>query len=201
MGYIDDATIAAFKGSFNLGVFFRLGLPTPVCLSLSANNIPLTIPTLDSAGQVYVGAGKLLSIPTLETLINGIASTVSFSLQGVDPIMTGEMLDSAPEVLGAPVAVGIAPMDKRWQPAAPVALLWSGVGDFLAETLLPGQDKTKNKVMTLTLSAMGGDQSRQLGNNLTYTDLTQQALWPGDTFCQRTVEYYATQLVTWPRFS
>jgi hypothetical protein len=202
MGYIPDATLQAFRGSYNLGVFFRLGLtPQPILLSLSAQSIPIAMPNLDAAGSVYTGLGRIGTMPALETLINGTASTVSFALGGLDPRALGLMLDQNPEVLGTPVSIGIAPMDVRWQPAAPVALLWSGVADFVAESMPATSDPTVNRVQTLTLTALSGDQARQLGNNLTLTDATQQMLYPGDTACSRVSRYVATYIVSWPRFS
>ncbi len=202
MGYAPNATIAALRGSYNLGVFFRLGVtPLPILLSLSAQSIPIAMPGLDGSGTVYTGLGQLTAIPALETLVNGIASTVSFSLGGIDPVAASLMLDQNPEVLGAPVTVGIAPMDARWQPAAPIVPLWTGVADFLAQGMAPEAKPTQNRTQTLTLTAISGDQSRQVGNNLTLTDATQQMLHPGDTACQRVSRYVQTFITSWPRYN
>lgn len=201
MGYALDATVAALRGSYNLGVFFRLGVaPTPIRLSLSVQDIPMSMPIIDPLGSTYTGAGRLLSVPQLETLINGIAQTVSFSLGGLDPQAVSLMLDGNAEVLGAPVALGIAPMDARWQPAAPVVPMWSGVADFLAQGMAPLTDPRKNRTQTLTLTAISGDQARQLGSNLTLTDLAQQTLYPGDTACSRVSRYVQTFITPWPRY-
>ena len=200
MGYVDDATIAAFRGNFNLGIFFRLGTDPALRLAFGVNDVPIVIPSLDPPGTVYRGCGALLGIPDLETLINSLADTVSFTLDGLDPQAVAFMFDSAPEVLGASVTVGIAPLDARWQPLSPIVPLWTGTADFVAEDLKVETDPTKPQTQSITLTASTGDQSRQFQNLLTYSDLTQKTLHPGDQFCSRTVRYTQTSLVTWPRF-
>lgn len=205
MPYADPNTLQLFKYSYNLGVFFRL-LPvggSPIRLSLLANAMPYQLDQTDASGAQYTGCGRLLAVPALETLINGIASTVTFGLNGVDQGLVAEMLDNAPPVLGAPVTVGIGALDARYQPVAgssPIPI-WSGVGDFIGESLGPVTRASQPRVQSLSLTAASGDQSRQLGNNLTYTDATQQLLSPGDTFCQRTPVYYASRLINWPYWS
>lgn len=200
MGYIPDATIAALRGPINLGVFFRLGTDPPLRLSFSVNDFPIALPNLDEAGAVYRGSGRLMNIPDLEVLINGIADTVSFTLSGLDPQGTALMLDGAPEVLGAPVTIAIAPLDKRWQPIGDPAVLWSGTADAISESMALEKDRTKNRTQSLTLTASTGDQSRQLQALTTYSQQTQQALYPSDNFFQRVVRYLQTYLVSWPRF-
>jgi hypothetical protein len=199
MGYFPDATIAALRDLANLGVFFRLGTDPPLRLSFSVNDYPIELPG-DEPGAVYFGAGRLINIPDLEALVNGIADTVSFTISGLDPQATALMLDSAPEVLGAPISIGIAPLNARWQPATPVGLIWSGTADLVSESMQFETDMTKNRTQSLTLTASTGDQSRQFQNLSTYSDATQKTLSPGDNFCSRVVRYTQTQIISWPRF-
>ena len=200
MAYIPDATIAAFRGSFNLGVFFRLGTVPALHLSFLVNDVPMQMPGLDAPETVYTGAGVLQNIPDLETLVNGIADTVTFTIGGLDPTAVALMFDDAPEVLGAPVTIGIAPMDARWQPSAPIALLWTGTADFISEAMAAETDPTKARTQTISLSTSTGDQSRQFQNLLTFSDNTQQMLHPGDNFCSRTPRYTASTVFSWPRY-
>ena len=197
MGYVPDATLAEFRGQFNLGVFFRLGTDPALHLSFLVNDMMMEMPGLDEPGTIYKGCGVLQNIPELEVLVNGIADTVTFTLSGLDPSLTAAMLDSAPDVLGAPVTVGIAPMDVRWQPKTPIVLLWSGTADMISEAMPPETDPTKNRTQSISLAAMTGDQSRQFQNLSTYADPIQQEISPGDRFCSRTTR--APYQISWPR--
>ncbi len=200
MGYVADTTIAAMRGSYNLGIFFRLGTTPPLHLAFSVGDVPAYVPILDDPSTVYTGAGRILDIPPLETLVNGLADKVSFSLAGLDSVAVGLMLDTAPEVLGALVTVGIAPMDARWQPLVPIIGLWTGTADFISEEMKVETDPTKNRVQSLTLATTTGDSSRAFSSLQTYTNATQQALYPDDTFFARVQRYVPTYFVTWPRF-
>lgn len=200
MAYVPDATIAALRGTFNLGVFFRLGTAPSLNLSFSVGDVPIGLPNYDAPGTIYRGAGRILEIPQLEILINGLADKVSFSIAGLDPTAVGLMLDTAPEVLGALVTVGIAPMDARWQPTTSIIGLWSGTADFLSEEMKVETDPTKNRVQSLTLYTTTGDTSRSFPNLQTYTSPTQNALYPTDTFFDRVQRYVQTYYVPWPRF-
>lgn len=200
MAYVADATIAAMRGSYNLGIFFRLGTTPALHLSFSVGDMPAYFPGLDDPSTVYAGAGRILDIPPLETLINGLSDKVTFSLSGLDPTAVGYMLDTAPEVLGALVTIGIAPMDARWQPLTPIIGLWTGTADFVSEEMRVEPDLTKNRVQNLMLSTITGDSSRAFPNLQTYTSPTQNALYPDDTFFDRVQRYVATYYATWPRF-
>lgn len=201
MGYLPDATIAALRGNTNLGIFIRVGTTPALHLAFGVNDVPITVPVLDSSGTTYIGAGRFVDVPSLETLINGLADKVSFSLSGIDPTFANQLLDTAPEVLGALVTVGIAPLDDRWQPLSQIIGLWSGTADFLAQEMKPEPDPTKSRVQTISLTCSTGDVSRAFPNLLTYSDLTQKTMYPTDRFFERVSRYVQGLLVSWPRLS
>ena len=200
MGYFPDATIALLKGSYNLGIFFRLGTTPALHLAFSINDIPVYIPGLDSPSMVYTGAGQFLNIPDLETMINGIASKVSFALSGLNPVAVAAMLDTAPEVLGALVTVGICPMDQYWQPVGTIVPVWTGTAEFIAEEFKVENDPAKPQVQSLMLTASTGDMSRASSNLQTFSDSAQKTLYPTDNFCIRVFRYVQTLLIKWPRY-
>jgi hypothetical protein len=198
MGYVPQPTLDYFKSAYNLGVFFRLGTDPALHLSFLTGDMKIRMSTtLDDAGTVYFGCGRLQNIPDLMVLTNGIADTYTFTLNGLDPTMTARMLDSAPEVLGARLTVGIAPLTDRWQPATSIVQIWTGVADFLSESMPPETDPLKNRTQSLSLVAMSGDQSRQRQDLATYSDAAQRARSPTDSFCSRTNR--APYQVVWPR--
>lgn len=200
MGYFADATIAAFKASFNLGVFFRLGTSPALHMSFSVNDIPIQMPGLDAVGTVYQGGGRLQNIPALELMVNGLSSKVSFTLNGVDSTLAQMMLDSAPEVLGAPVTVGICPMDQYFQPVGAITAMWTGTAEYVSEEITVERDIAKPQTQSLALIASAGDTSRAFSSFLTFTDAAHRAIFATDSFFDRVSRQVVGYRVTWPRF-
>lgn len=201
MGYLPDATVAAFKGTYNCGLFFRLDTSPALHLWWGISDIPARVVALDSAGTVYIGAGYLTNVPdALEVLINGTAERVDWSMSGVPASLTANLADAAPSVVGKACMFGVAALDERWQMQSDIVPLWSGTADFWSEAQPPQSDVTKEKLRTLTLTTMTGDSSRALPFYSTWTDRIQQFLSPGDLFCDRTPRYFQGQIIRWPRF-
>lgn len=201
MGYISDTTIAAFKGAYNLGLFFRLDTTPALHLWWGVSDKPAQIDALDVAGQIYNGAGLISDVPdALEMLINGTASRVDWEMSGVPPSLTAELASAAPSVVGARVDFAIAALDSRWQIIGTPVSVWVGTADFWAEAQSPQADVTKPKLRKIILSTMAGDSSRSLPYFATWTDIDQQQISATDTFCERVPRYYVGQVITWPRF-
>ena len=201
MGYIPDPTITAFKGIYNLGLFFRLATSPALHLWWGVSDVPAQIDALDVAGTVYNGAGLMTDVPdALEMLINGTASRVDWEMSGVPANLTAELASSAPNVVGCRVDFAIAALDARWQLIAAPTSVWVGTADFWAEAQTPQTDISKPRLRKIILSTMAGDTSRALPNFATWTDLDQFAISATDTFCERVPRYYTGQQITWPRF-
>lgn len=198
--YVDPGIATTLRQDYSLGIFFRVGTDPALHLSMSLNSIPISVPGLDDPGTVYVGAGSLTSLPDLELLVNGLADRVVFELNGLDPIATDMLFDDAPDVLGALVTVGFAPLDERWQPMAQIIPIWTGTGDFLAQSMQIETDRAKSRTVSLQLSTSAGDTSRMVPGFSTYTDSSQKMLYPTDTFFARMARYVPGLNVTWPRF-
>lgn len=200
MAYLADTVITALRGCINLGVFFRLGTNPPLHLWMGMNDIPIGIPSVDPSGTIYNGAGRLLGVDKFEMMINGLASTATFSLSGVDPVFTAELAANAPSVVGAVAQVGIAPLDARWQPLSQIIPLWIGTADFWSETKQPVSDSSSPDVRTISLSTSAGDTMRARQRLVNWTDSSHQTLYPGDLFCSQVSRYNQTYQAAWPRF-
>ena len=201
MGYIPDEVIAAFKGTYNLGLFFRLYTDPALHLWWGVSDKPAQIDALDVAGTVYNGAGLITDVPdALEMLINGTASRVDWEMSGVPPNLTANLSATAPSVVGARVDFAISALDSRWQIIGSPVPVWVGSADFWAEAQSPQTDVTKPKLRKIILSTMAGDTSRALPYFATWTDIDQQQISATDTFCERVPRYYVGQIITWPRF-
>ena len=201
MGYFPDATVAAFRGTYNLGLFFRLDTSPGLHLWFGVSDVPAAIPSLDVAGQVYNGGGWIADIPdALEVLINGTSERADWTLSGIPAALTANLANDAPSVVGARCDLAIAPLDERWQLIAQPQSMWVGTADFWAEEQPPQMDVSKPKMRRLTLSTMTGDASRALPYFATWTDRDQRNLSLTDAFCARVTRYYPGQIIRWPRF-
>ncbi len=198
--YVPDVVVDAFRQGLALGVFMRLGTDPALHVWMGVNDCPIGIPALDPTGTVYQGAGRLLGIPELELLINGKGDQIAFSLSGVDVDFIADLDENAPEVRGASVIVGIAPLDERYQPICQIVPLWRGVADYWAAGAKAPDDPTKSIVQSISLNVGVGDTSRATPRSLTFTTPCQQRRAPGDRFFDRVNRYVAGLLIAWPRF-
>lgn len=200
MGYLPDETVAAFRGAYNLGLFFRLDSDPALHLWFGVSDIAARIPDLDVDGTVYFGGGILADIPdSLEVLLNGAAERADFTMSGIPADLTANLAADAPSVVGRRCDFGVAPLDSRWQMIGHVVSLWVGTADFWAEEQPPQPDVGKPRLRRLTLSTMTGNVSRALSAYETWTDRDQVNLSAGDEFCDRVSRYFPGQIVRWPR--
>ncbi len=201
MGYFSDATMQAFRGTYNLGLFFRLDTFPALHLWWGVSDKPAAIPNLDVAGTIYIGGGWLADVPdAIEVLINGNADRADWTMDGVPEALTANLYSAAPSVVGKRVDFAMAPLDSRWQLMTQPTSIWVGTADFWAEEQAPQTDVTKPKLRRLTLATLTGDASRSLPFYATWTDRVQKAISPTDSFCGRVPRYYPGQIVRWPRF-
>lgn len=200
MSYIDPDVAALFRGPVNLGVFWRLGTDPALHLWMGIHEVPIGIPSLDEDGTTYLGAGRLIDIPELELLINGIADKVDFSLSGVDSAFLAQLDASAPKVAGALCTVGFAPLDERYQPMTSIIPIWCGTADFWTMQRDPASEIGGSPVQRITLSVGAGDTSRANPKLKTFTDAEQRRVSPTDRFFDRVIRYVQTYIVPWPRF-
>jgi hypothetical protein len=201
MPYLNDDIVRALRGPLNLGIFFRLGTQPALRLWLGVNHSPpIGIPALDPEGTTYVGAGALLSVPELETLLNGIADRVEFSISGLDASVTDNVNSENAKVLGAPVHVGIAALDERYQPKSQIVPVWVGTADYWTEAAPVISDPMRPATRTLSLVASSGDTARARPRLVSFTDAAQKLLYPSDRFFERVARYVQAYVVSWPRF-
>lgn len=206
MGYLPAGAADLLRGSCNLGVFFRMSSTPPLHLWLGLSDIEMGTASsgaLIGETAVYTGAGRLLDLPDLELMINGLAEQVTFGIS-IEEDLYGRFLSgldaSPPEVRGARVVVGIAPLDARWQPLTEIIPLWTGTGDFWGVEHEPPEDPTKSALRKISLTIGTGDTSRAQPRLLSFTDASQKRISPTDRFFERVARYVQQYIVAWPRF-
>jgi hypothetical protein len=200
--YVPDATAQLFGRNINLGIFFRLDHPLSagiLRLWLGVGDRNLRMTSVETTLQTYFGAGRWQSTPDLDVIINGGASRIEFSIEGVSQDAQDRIDSVNPDVLGRSVHIGMAAFDSAWQPVMDILPLSHSIADFwsMAGSVVTGRAQMTR---TLTLSTAAGETGRSRPRRVTYTQAQQQFLYPTDTFCQNVVRYDRGFSLAWPNF-
>lgn len=203
--YLSEEFCDLLKGDINLGIFFRLGTDPPLRITAGVNDMPIGISSVDEAGAVYRGAGRLASLPDLETMINGLADEVEITISGVLSSHLALIAENAPSVIGKELLIGFAPLSDDWQPLTAITPIWRGFGDLWGYTRTAPRAAEQSGTQTITLHAQAGTPARSKQHLLTYSDQSQRAVnpvsgVPEDQFCERVARYSPGHIVSWPRF-
>lgn len=199
MGWLPDDVIDAMRGSHQLAVFFRLDIDPPLRLWMGINDVPTKIEAVDGDGAVYLGAGRLINVPELEVLVNGVADRVDFTLSGIDPDEAAKLNLHDVDLRGKAVHVAITVLDDYYQPIVDPIPVWTGRASLVAESS-PPVTGTQSPATTIALSAAAGVPSRERVSASLWSDAQHQALFPGDLFCAGTARLARGVAPSWPRF-
>lgn len=199
MDWLPEAVIEAMRGSHQLAVFFRLDIDPPLRLWMGINDVPAKIKSVDGSGAEYVGAGRLIGIPELEVLINGVADRIDFTLSGVTPDQAQEVDLRTIDIRGKDIHVALTVLDDYYQPIVDPIPVWTGRASFVAENVAPVSGM-QSPTIALALSAGAGVPSRERVSASLWSDAQQQALYPGDLFCAGTARLARGVSPSWPRF-
>jgi len=181
-----------------LGIFFRLHIDPVVRLWLGVGHAVAGIDADDGAGATYKGLGTMLNLPALNQLVNGAADRVEFTLAGVSSEIMAMASTEADEVKGAALLIGVGVFDANWQLIAQPTWLRRFIADFVKVEMDSGEDGITRAVVISARTFLTGRRRPGLSY---WTDADQQALHPGDKFCERTVLYSQETMKPWPRFS
>jgi len=197
--YINPDVAANFRGSANIGIFFRLDTDPVLRLWLGDADIERGIESIDADGTVYLGGGPIVSMPDLDILINGKAARSEFFVSGVSAEFLVMFDEAAISVKGAEVKVGFAALNNDYQPLTPILPLVTGYADFWAmeRESLGGAENPTQKIK---LSVGSGDTSRRRPALNSWTSTQQKTISVDDTFCDRVSRYVPNYVVSWPRF-
>ncbi len=199
MGWVPGAVIQAMKGSYQLGIFLHVETNPALHVWFGINDIPAGFDSLDQNGTVYLGAGRLIGVSTLEVLVGGLADSVEFTMSGIDPDTAMRTLDSIPEVRGARCYIGITTLDEYYQPMSSIIPLWWGTASHMAERseTVTGKD---NQTITLSLSVATGEYTRSRPARAEWTDAMQRQISADDGFCKQVSRLARGVAPIWPNF-
>lgn len=170
--------MATYRRSY----LFRLGSDPIAYLWTGYGELVTPPDTVDPAGARWIGAGALLSLPALKTLINGTAERVRFSLSGVSPETVRLANEDRATVRGAELRLGYVDFDANWQLVGPPVWEWLGIADAIT---IESANSSGGRTRTISLSVASADTLRSNPNLTFYTDADQRKRSPDDAFCNQ----------------
>lgn len=160
---------------------------------------PLAIPadTVDEDGGTYLGLGRLVGLPALSQLINGVAERVEFVLSGVDQEMLRLADQDAEGLRAASAFVGLAIFDENWAVMDSIFWLWNGEADTPKLSRQPGEGGS-GAVRQISLSVGTAMTGRKRAGLSYFSGVDQRRRVPTDAFCDRANLYPPTSTIRWP---
>lgn len=199
LDYVPADVIEAMGQSHMLGIFFRLDSDPALHICMGINDIPVGIDGVDEDGTVYLGAGRLNGVPTLEVLVNGQADSVEFALSGIDPADAAPIIDELPEVRGKRVHLSITTLDDYYQPISTLIPIWTGIASHTSDGSEPA-GPTENPVMSVSLAVVTGNGTRSRPSGVLWSAAHHRALYPTDAFCDGTARLARGVAPAWPDY-
>ncbi|MBB4574384.1 hypothetical protein [Rhizobium lentis] len=199
VNYVPSAVLDRLRSSTLLGLFMRVATDPSLHIWFGVHDLPARFDSIDPDGTIYLGAGRLVGLPSLEILLNGTSDAVDFTMSGVDPASGSRLIDSIPEVRGALVHVGITTLDDYYQPMTEIIPLWQGVAARTAESM-PVVSGREQPTLSLSLSVVAGENMRSRPSRALWSSAQQHAVSPTDDFCNNTIRYSRGVQPAWPNF-
>lgn len=141
---------------------------------------------VDLSGATWRGAGRIIQLPALKALINGVSERVGFTLSGVSADTLRLAQEDKDEVDGADVRIGSVEFDAQWQLTGPIAWEWRGTADTLTVESAAGEDGSR--VRTIALSVAAIDNRRANPRYTFWTDAAQRLRSSDDAFCDHVAQ-------------
>lgn len=169
-----------------------------VWVGFGDRNIPTNALDQDVAGATYSGLGEIREIPALQSLVNGTADKVTFTMSGVSEAMLALASREAQSVKIKRFTIGIAEFDSEWQITdAGVLWIWTGWSDFVSLSRDGARGQT---IQSVSVSVSTRFTRRRRGSFRYWTLAETKRRSPTDRFWDRTKLYEKGSTKIWPRF-
>ncbi|MBN9018718.1 MAG: hypothetical protein J0H11_14995 [Rhizobiales bacterium] len=188
MGFFDTVGAAQVaKREVRMGVFVKLDV-----LPEAANYWTGTT-SIEVGGDPWRGLNKLLSIPTLNQLVNGKASRITLGMEGVSAEAVTLAIRDREQVVGRELQISVAYFGDDWeQPITGLYRVWTGFMD-----VVPISRTGETRSIGVEAASILSTRKRAALSN--YSDIDQQTRYPGDRFFERTALYRYSDK-KWPIF-
>jgi hypothetical protein len=150
-----------------------------------------------SDGNVYQGAGRLVSAENIDASIGTEVPNTTFKMSGVDANIAEMAQNEIANVTNALIQVYVQTFydgeyGPEWMPVPdPLVGIGAWIGDQLSFV------KQGPQLYEITLSAVSYFASRSRPQGRFYSDTDQQSIYPGDT-AGRFVATLVSKTITWP---
>lgn len=162
---------------YRRSILFRLAADPIARIWSGHGDLDVEADLIDPDGARYLGAGALIDVPSIKTLINGAADRLDFTLSGVSARILGLAQEDAPSVKGALALLGEQDFDDNWQTAGLPRWVWRGYADVLS---IDSQESAQGRERTIRLSVGSADTYRSNPQPTYYTDHDQRRRSPTD---------------------
>lgn len=197
--YVPPAVIESMRSSHMLGIFLRMETDPALHIWLGVNDIPAGFDSIDPAGTVYLGGGRLLNVPTLEVLVNGQSGSVEFGISGIDPATALKVLDTMPPVRGKAVQIGLTTLDDYYQPTSGIIPIWTGAASHPSERSEPVSG-SGSPTLAISLAVISGNGTRSRASASMWSSAHHKAKHPTDLFCDGTARLARGVAPAWPNY-
>lgn len=162
-----------------------------ILMEFSTGAVALNTSTFDLvwAGVTYKGAYGLGQISAIEDA-GGVVKGLQYSISGVSSAAVAMALDGADVVQGTPLTIRTAVIDADTFQIIDAPIDWTGLLDTMSIT----EDGAQS---TVSITAESSAVDLLHGYNATYSNASQQTVYPGD----KAMEYVIDQdnkPVVWP---
>lgn len=163
--------------AYRESVVARIACDPPCLLWSGVGPLPLPADAVLPEDAIALGGSELISIPDFQTLINGTAERLDFTLSGVSEETVRLALEDAPSVRGARVDIGIVQFDDAWQVEA---VEWEGVFEARSLSVSRPAEQGGQITRSITLTIVQGDTTRARAPLAFFTDADQRRRSPDD---------------------
>lgn len=193
------AQIQLAGGILRAAVLFRLATAPLVRLWTGVGSLTVAADAVETLGGVYAGIGAMSGLPAVQSLINGLAERVEFTLSGaaIDGRAVALADAEAADIRGAQVNLGLVLFDANWAPVTGTIWLWQGEADTPKITRRVGEGGDVVRQVTISVGSIFTDRRRPALSY--YTDVEQRRRSATDRFCERTPLYSQQVAKSWPR--
>lgn len=149
----------------------------PAVFWTGQGRLPLAADAVLPSPLTAIGAGRLISIPDFQQLVNGTAERLQFAFSGVSDQTLALALGEADGVRGALAWLGRVTFDPDWQQSGPVE--WETLFQ-VREMSAARQNQAGVAEQTITITLASGDTVRSRSPNNYFTDADQRRKYPTD---------------------
>ena len=160
---------------------FRMECDPPVYLWTGYGPLDTPADDYDALGASWIGAGEIISIPTIKQLLNGVAERITVPFSGVGAEALRMAIEDRPSVKGARALIGRVTFDQDWQIVGEIEWQWIGKGGVISIESAQGQDGDRQ--WNVSISFASGDVYRSNPHVVYYSMVEQQRRSSTDLFC------------------